>query len=64
MFAGDEEGPPLVDVTEKVSGTKIAVFNPEITRLHRLQKAPNSERSCAWPFSQGKTSVTKPWAGS
>jgi hypothetical protein len=28
MFAGDEERPPLVDVTQKVSRTKIAVFNP------------------------------------
>ena len=38
MFAGDEEGPSLVDVTEKVARTKIAVFNPEITGLHRLQQ--------------------------
>ena len=36
MFAGDEERLPLVNVTQKVSRTKIAVFNPEIARLHRL----------------------------
>src|SRR5215510_4021041 len=38
MCAGDEERLPLVDGTKKVSRTEIAVFNPEITRLHRLQK--------------------------
>src|SRR4029453_13316507 len=38
MCAGDEEPPPLVDGKEKVSRTDIAVFNPEIARLHRLQK--------------------------
>src|SRR5262245_62615455 len=40
MFAGDEAGAAGVDVTEKGSGTKIAVFNPEITSLHRVQKRP------------------------
>jgi hypothetical protein len=40
MFAGDEAGASVVDVTEKGSGTKIAVCNPEITGLHRVQKRP------------------------
>ena len=38
MFAGDEKGPAVVDVTQKVARTKIAVFDPQITRLHRLEQ--------------------------
>src|SRR5687768_10593955 len=38
MFAGDEKGPAVVDVTQKVARTKIAVFNPESARLHRLEQ--------------------------
>ena len=40
MFAGDEEGAALVNLTEKVAGTEIAVFNPEITGLNRLEDGP------------------------
>jgi hypothetical protein len=38
MFAGDEEGITVVDLTEKVSGTKITVCNPHIAGLNGLQK--------------------------
>ena len=40
MLAADEEGAQIVKVTEKVSGTNIAVFNPQITGLHRLEEWP------------------------
>ena len=40
MFAGDEEGAPVVTLTEQVSGTKIAVFHPQITGLNGVQKQP------------------------
>jgi hypothetical protein len=40
MLAADEEGASLVNVTEKVAGAKIAVFNPQIPGLHRLEAWP------------------------
>ena len=65
MFARNAEGAALVDLTEKGAGTEIAVFNPEVTGLNRVQDGPEQrERSLTWPFSHGKTSVTTPRAGS
>src|SRR6516162_9152027 len=40
MCARNAEGASLVDLTEKGAGTNIAVFNPEITGLHRVQDSP------------------------
>ncbi len=37
MFAGDEKGVSLVDLTENVPGTTIAIFDPHITDLHRFE---------------------------
>ena len=54
MFTGDEEGPAVVDVTEKVSGAKIAVFNPQITRLHRLEKRPEQRAFLGMAIFTGK----------
>jgi hypothetical protein len=36
MFARNAEGASLVDLTEKGTGTEIAVFNPEVTGLNRV----------------------------
>src|SRR5215470_13367330 len=40
MFAGHAEGASLVDLTEKGASTEMAVFNPEITGLNRVQDGP------------------------
>jgi hypothetical protein len=40
MFAGNAEGASLVDLTEQVAGTAMAVFTPEVTGLHRVQDGP------------------------
>src|SRR6267142_1623065 len=40
MCTGDEEGAQVVDLTEKIPGTKIAVFHPQITGLYRLEERP------------------------
>jgi hypothetical protein len=40
MFAGHAEGASLVDLTEKGASTEIAVFNPEVTGLNRVQDCP------------------------
>src|SRR6266705_79508 len=37
MFAGHAEGASFVNLTEKGAGTEIAVFNPEVTGLNRVQ---------------------------
>ena len=54
MFAGDEEGPPVVNVTEKVSGTKIAVFNPQITGRHRVEKGAEQRPFLSMAIFTGK----------
>ena len=38
MLAADEEGAQIVNITEKGSGTKMAVFNPQIAGLSRLEE--------------------------
>src|SRR5215813_9309893 len=38
MFTGDEEGASVGDVTQKVARTKIAVCNPQVTGLYRLEQ--------------------------
>src|SRR5438552_16912793 len=40
MFAGHAEGAALVNLTEKGAGTDIAVFNPEVAGLNRVQDGP------------------------
>src|SRR5207237_9926399 len=40
MFARNAEGAAPVDLTEKGAGTEIAVFNPEVTGLNRVQDCP------------------------
>src|SRR6266446_7125393 len=40
MFASNEEGASLIDLTEKGAGTEIAVFNPEVPGLNRVQDGP------------------------
>src|SRR5438270_12576385 len=40
MFARNAEGAAPVDLTEKGAGTEIAVFNPEVTGLNRVQDGP------------------------
>src|SRR5678816_4659857 len=40
MFARNAEGASLVSLTEKGAGTEIAVFNPEVTGLNRVQDGP------------------------
>src|SRR4029453_2116268 len=40
MFAGHAEGASLVDLTEQSAGTEIAVCNPEVTGLNRVQDGP------------------------
>src|SRR6267143_6851825 len=40
MFAGHAEGASLVNLTEKGAGTEIAVFNPEVAGLNRVQDCP------------------------
>src|SRR4029453_7862455 len=40
MFASNAEGPALVGLTEKGAGPEIAVFNPEVTGLNRVQDGP------------------------
>src|SRR5215467_5738105 len=40
MFARNTEGASLVDLTEKGAGTEMAVFNPEVTGLNRVQDGP------------------------
>ena len=40
MCARNAEGASLVDLTEKGAGTEIAVFNPEVTGLNRVQDGP------------------------
>ena len=37
MFAGDEKGASIVDLTEKAPGTTIPIFDPQITGLHRFE---------------------------
>jgi hypothetical protein len=40
MLAGDEPGPPFVDLAQKGTGTEVPVLHPEITRMHGLQHQP------------------------
>src|SRR2546423_12706355 len=40
MFARNAEGASFVDLTEEGAGTEIAVFNPEVTGLNRVQDGP------------------------
>src|SRR4029453_10819427 len=54
MFASNAEGASLVDLTEKGAGTEIAVFNPEVTGLNRVQDGPEQRAFLrmaifAWP---------------
>src|SRR5215510_7630152 len=50
MFARNAEGASLVDFTEKGAGTKIAVFNPEITGLNRIQDGPEQRAFLRMPI--------------
>ena len=40
LWAADAAGAQIVNVTEKVAGTKIAVFHPQLAGLHRLEEGP------------------------
>lgn len=44
VFSDDKGSPPRVNVAEKLTRTEVAIGNPEVTRLHRLEDAPE-ERS-------------------
>ncbi len=37
MFTGHKEGRSGVDLAEKLTGAKIAIFNPQVTCRHRLE---------------------------
>src|SRR5258705_9417930 len=54
MCTGDEEGAQVVDLTEKIPGTKIAVFNPQITGLYRLEERPEQRAFLSMAVFAGK----------
>src|SRR6266508_5633191 len=39
MLPNDKARPAMIDVAQKVPRTEIAIGNPEVTRLHRLEDA-------------------------
>src|SRR5215467_9440298 len=54
MFARHAEGASLVDLTEKGAGTEIAVFNPEVTDLNRVQDGPEQRAFLRMAIFTGK----------
>lgn len=60
-MAADEEGAQIVNVTEEVSGTKIAVFNPQITGLHCLKEWPKQRAFLRMAVFTGEDIGDSPW---